>query len=47
MLAPPLVDVLHQRFADLCRFLWPGAAQPDEGGIGIAVITAWPWSSIS
>ncbi|MNG09635.1 hypothetical protein D3C84_930580 [compost metagenome] len=38
MFAPPLVDVVYQRMSDLRGLLLPmGAAQPDEGGIGIAV----------
>ncbi|MNT84487.1 hypothetical protein D3C72_2245020 [compost metagenome] len=38
MFAPPLVDVIHQRAADLRGFLLVmGAAQPDEGRVGVAV----------
>ncbi|MNO99735.1 hypothetical protein D3C76_915120 [compost metagenome] len=38
VIAPPLVDVLHQRTADARRvFLRVGALQPDEGGVGVAV----------
>ena len=37
-LTPPGVDVLHQVQADARRvFLGMGAAEPDEGGVGVAV----------
>ncbi|MCY1457941.1 hypothetical protein D9M71_752800 [compost metagenome] len=38
MLAPPLVDVIDQRAADLRGLLLAvGAPQPDEGRVGVAV----------
>src|SRR5690606_2707084 len=38
MVAPPLVDLLHQLAADAVRrLLRLPAAEPDEGGVGVAI----------
>src|SRR5450830_1193275 len=38
MRSPPIVDMLHQRMANLCGgLLFMGMLEPDKGGIGIAV----------